>query len=52
MYKDVKGIPLELGNIYLENNVVWSEEWTFDILERSHKSIQKESRYFYENFSR
>jgi hypothetical protein len=40
-YKDLKGIPLELGNIYLESNVIWSEEWTFDILENNHKSIQK-----------
>ncbi len=40
-YKDLKGIPPELGNIYLESDVIWSEEWTSDILKNNHKSIQK-----------
>jgi len=25
----------------LESNVIWSEEWTFDILESNHESIQE-----------
>jgi hypothetical protein len=48
-YKDLKCIPIELGSIYLENNAIWNEKWTFNISESGHKSIQRICRYFYEN---
>ncbi len=46
MYKDLKDIPPKLKNIYLQSNVIQNEEWTFEILESNHKSIQKFSDIF------